>query len=100
MTALTDVKAALRVIHTADDALLSRLIDSATRESLAFLDTGVFPQLAIPIVESIDDLDIPEDVFQAVVLLVSSDYDAPADKREAYRHAAESLLMPYREIGI
>lgn len=100
MTALADVKAALRVIHADDDALLTRLIASATRESLAFLDSGAFPQLAVPPTQTIDDLVIPDDVFQAVVLLVSADYDAPPDKREVYRKAAEGLLMPYRVVGV
>ena len=46
MTALADVKAALRVTHDEDDALLTRLIGSALRECLAFLDNGSLP--AVP----------------------------------------------------
>lgn len=100
MTTLSDVKAALRVIHDEDDALLVRLIGSAIRESLAFLDSGEFPLPGVQSSYSVESLIIPDDAFQAVVLLVSADYDAPADKRAAYRHAAESLLMPYRGLGI
>ncbi len=37
-----------------------------------------------------------EDVFQAVVLMVSADYDASPEKRTAYRAAAEQLLWPYK----
>lgn len=92
MTALADVKAALRVTHDDDDALLSRLIGSATRECLAFLDDGALP--AVPGASS--DVEIPEDVFQAVVLMVSADYDASPEKRTAYRAAAEQLLWPYK----
>ena len=92
MTALTDVKAALRVTHDDDDALLSRLIGSAMRECLAFMDNGTLP--AVP--GAAADVEIPEDVFQAVVLMVSADYDVSPEKRTVYRAAAEQLLWPYR----
>lgn len=92
MSALADVKAALRVTHDDDDALLTRLIGSALRECLAFLDDGTLP--AVP--GGGADLDIPEDVFQAVVLMVQADYDGNPEKRHAYRAAAEQLLWPYR----
>lgn len=92
MTALSDVKAALRVTHDEDDALLSRLIGSAVRECLAFMDNGTLPAVPGPAA----DVDIPEDVFQAVVLMVSADYDASPEKRPAYRAAAEQLLWPYK----
>jgi len=100
MSALSDVKSALRVIQSSDDELLTRLIGSALREALAFLDSGEFPLPGVQSSYSIDDVVIPDDCFQAVVLLVSADYDAPPDKREVYRKAAEGLLMPYREVGI
>ncbi len=92
MSALADVKAALRVTHVDDDALLTRLIGSAMRECLAFMDNGTLP--AVP--GAAADVEIPEDVFQAVVLMVSADYDASPEKRTAYRAAAEQLLWPYR----
>ena len=92
MTALADVKAALRVTHNDDDALLTRLIGSAMRECLAFLDDGTLP--AVP--GAAADVDTPEDVFQAVVLMVSADYDASPEKRTEYRAAAEQLLWPYK----
>jgi len=92
LTALADVKAALRVTHNDDDALLSRLIGSAMRECLAFLDNGTLP--AVP--GAAADVDIPGDVFQAVVLMVSADYDASPEKRTEYRAAAEQLLWPYK----
>ena len=92
MTAIADVKAALRVTHDEDDALLTRLIGSALRECLAFLDNGTLPAVPGPAA----DVDIPEDVFQAVVLMVAADYDASPEKRTAYRAAAEQLLWPYK----
>jgi hypothetical protein len=92
MTALDDVKAALRVTHDDDDALLTRLIGSALRECLAFMDAGNLP--VVP--GAAADVDIPEDVFQAVVLMVQADYDGSPEKRTAYRAAAEQLLWPYR----
>lgn len=103
MSALDDIKAALRVTHNSDDAMLLRLAQSASYEALNFLDTGVLSSSGFDGFSSsttIDDLIVPPDHFQAVVLLVSADYDAPPDKRTMYRAAAEQLLMPYREIGI
>ena len=84
MTALADVKAALRVTHNEDDALLTRLIGSALRECLVFLDNGTLP--AVP--GAAADVDIPEDVFQAVVLMVSADYDASPRTKTQRRCAA------------
>jgi len=92
MTALSDVKAALRVTHDENDVLLTRLIGSAMHECLAFLDDGTLP--AVP--GAAVNVDIHEDVFQAVVLMVSADYDASPEKRTAYRAAAEQLLWPYK----
>ena len=92
MTALADVKKYLRLEHDSDDELLTRLIGSATRECLAFLDNGTLP--AVP--GAAADVDIPEDVFQAVALMVAADYDASPERRTAYRAAAEQLLWPYK----
>ena len=92
MALIDDVKASLRVTHDEDDAEITRLIGSAVRECLTFLDNGTLPAVPGPAV----DVDIPEDVFQAVVLMVSADYDASPEKRTAYRAAAEQLLWPYK----
>ena len=92
MALIDDVKASLRVTHAEDDAEITRLIGSAVREWLAFMDNGTLP--AVP--GAAVDVDIPEDVFQAVVLMVSADYDASPEKRTAYRAAAEQLLWPYK----
>ena len=94
MTTLSDCKAFLRVTHDDDDALLTRLIGSATREALAYLDDARLPAVPGPAVE----VDLPEDVVQAVFLLVQADFDGDPAKRESYRKAATALLRPYSKV--
>ena len=94
MTTLADLKAFLRVTHDEDDALLTRLLGSATREALAWMDDERLPDVPGPAVE----MDIPEDVLQAVFLLAQADYDGDPAKRDAYRKAATSLLRPYSKV--
>jgi len=88
MALLDDVKEAMRVIHSADDALLQRLINSASFEYIQFCNIEV----------DSDDVIAPiaEDAFQGLVLMVQADYSADPEKRDAYRKAAETLWMPYR----
>lgn len=88
MTILADVKSALRITHDADDALLERLILSATQEYINYCE----------IETSSDDteIDAPEDAIQGVILMVSADYDADPKDREAYREAAKRLWLPQR----
>ena len=95
MINLQDVKRALRVTHDEDDELLVRLIGSAVRECLAFLDAGALPGVADSD-GNLQEVDMPEDVFNGVVLMVSADYEGDPLKREAHRAAAEQLWMPYR----
>ena len=94
MTTLSDCKAFLRVTHDDDDALLTRLIGSATREALAWMDDDRLPDVPGPAVET----DIPEDVLQGIFLLVQADYDGNPEKRDAYRKAATALLRPYSKV--
>ena len=94
MTTLSDCKAFLRLTHDDDDALLTRLIGSATREALAWMDDDRLPDVPGPAVE----MDIPEDVLQGIFLLVQADYDGDPVKRDAYRKAATSLLRPYSKV--
>ncbi len=94
MTTLSDCKAFLRVTHDDDDALLTRLIGSAVREALAYLDDDRLPDVPGPAVE----MDIPEDVLQGIFLLVQADYDGNPEKRESYRKAAIALLRPYSKV--
>ena len=94
MTTLSDCKAFLRVTHDEDDALLTRLIGSATREALAWMDDDRLPDVPGPAVA----MDISEDVLQGIFLLVQADYDGNPEKRDAYRKAATSLLRPYSKV--
>ena len=94
MTTLSDCKAFLRVTHDDDDALLTRLLGSATREALAWMDDDRLPDVPGPAAE----MDIPEDVLQGIFLLVQADYDGDPVKRESYRRAACALLRPYSKV--
>ena len=94
MTTLSDCKAFLRLTHDEDDALLTRLLGSATREALAWMDDDRLPDVPGPAVE----MDIPEDVLQGIFLLVQADYDGDPAKRESYRKAATALLRPYSKV--
>ena len=87
MTALADVKAALHVIHNADDDYLSRLITSATNEFARFTNAEV---------DSDGNVEMNQDAFNGIVLMVRADYEVEPDKRPALRSAAETLWMPYR----
>lgn len=86
---LADVKAALRISHADDDALLTRLMASATNETLRLLDDATLTAQTLPAVAD-----------QAIVLLVQADYDGDPEKRPAYRRAAEQLIYSYRTPGI
>ena len=94
MTTLADLKSFLRLTHDEDDALLTRLLGSATREALAWMDDDRLPDVPGPAVE----MDIPEDVLQGIFLLVQADYDGNPEKRDAFRKAATSLLRPYSKV--
>ena len=94
MTTLADLKSFLRLTHDEDDALLTRLLGSATREALAWMDDDRLPDVPGPAVEA----DIPEDVLQAIFLLVQADFDGDPVKRDAFRKAATSLLRPYSKV--
>lgn len=94
---LDDVKAALRVTHNDDDALLARLIGSAIRECLAFLRSEQLPTVPLDDPGSPAEVFVPEDVFQGIVLMVAADYEASPTERQAYRSAAETLWGHYRE---
>lgn len=104
---LQDVKDTLRVTHTSDDDLLTRLIASAETEALRFLGRTQLPTLPheYPVIDSNDELvseEVPSsgdpvapDVYQGIILLIQTDYDGDPMNRGALRKAAESLLMPY-----
>jgi len=88
MALLDDVKTSIRVIHSADDALLQRLINSASLEYIQFCNIEVDSDATVE--------PIAEDAFQGLVLMVQADYSADPEKRESYRKAAETLWMPHR----
>lgn len=83
---LQDVKDQLHVLHDQDDALLERLILSATNEYAQFINAD----------PSSSDLVITDDACNGIVLMVRADYEVDPEKRPALRKAAETLWMPYR----
>ena len=101
---LTQVKADLRIIHDADDALLQELIDSAEQECCRFLNREYLPTLPAELPSESDSEEIPSsgdpvapDVVRGIVLMVRADYtEVDPLKRPQWRQAAESLWMPYR----
>lgn len=105
--ALATVKAYLRVSHTADDTLLQALLDGAEDEALRVMNRSELPGTTYDLPEdssSETDVDtetaIAPSVVVAVALLVSADYEAAPEDREALRAAALAKLQPYRaELG-
>ena len=111
VTALADIKLAMRIIGTSDDVFLQRLIDSAEDEALRFLNRTELPTLPLdnpgsfdsegnPIMAS-EDIPTSEDpvaasIFTAIVCLVKADYEAGPEDAQKLRAAAESKLYPYR----
>lgn len=81
---LNEVKDALRVTGTQDDALLTRLLSSATSECLRF--TGL---------DALDS-NAEDDLWNGILVMIHADYDADMKERDDYRRAAETLWMPYR----
>ena len=98
MALLDDVKASLRVTHDEDDAEITRLIGSAAREVLRVLDSADYPVPAPA--DASADVTVPEEVVQAIVILVKADYDADPKDRTAYRKAAIDMVTTYRNLGI
>lgn len=91
---LANVRQALRITHQDDDDLLVRLIQSAAREYLAFIDNDTLPPHEPGAVFTVT---VPEDAFNGIVLMVQADYEGDPLKRNDMRRAAEALWMPYRE---
>ena len=101
---LATVKAWLRVIHSADDTLLQRMIDQAEDEALRFLNRTQPPTLPVDYPSECESEDVPssEDPIaasfeKAVCILVQAAYEATEpDKAARMRQNAETVLMPYR----
>ena len=98
MALIDDVKASLRGTHAEDDAEITRLIGSAVREVLRVLDSAEYPVPAPA--DASADVTVPEEVVQAIVILVKADYDADPKDRGAYRKAAIDMVTTYRNLGI
>ena len=98
MALLDDVKKSLRVTHSDDDDEITRLVGSAVREVLRALDSADYPVPAPG--DAAADVTVPEEVVQAVVILVKADYDADPKDRAAYRKAAIDMVTTYRTLGI
>ena len=109
MITLTQIKQDLRIIHDADDALLSVLLDASIDEALRFMNRSELPTLPyeLPEEESSEEVPSSEDpiapsVYAAIFLMVRAKYEGmEASEITALRSCAETMLQPYRtEIGI
>jgi len=91
------VRAWLRVIGTADDVLIQRLIDQAEDEAMRFLNRTMPPTLPL----EYDDPVAPS-FEKAICILVQAAYEQPdPDKAAKMRDNAFALLWPYRAmIGV
>jgi hypothetical protein len=104
---LSNVKAWLRVVHSANDALIQRLIDQAEDEALRFLGRTQVPTLPVDAPGECSSEQIPSSddppaasFEKAVCILVQAAYEEPEpDKAARMRQNAETVLMPYR-IGL
>lgn len=105
------VKAYLRVIHNADDALLQVLIDGAEDEALQFMDRAELPRRGDTAVDECDSNqpeaisdsdDLAPAVRMGIYLIIQAMYDGiGASDFEVIRKAAETKWMPYRNgLGI
>ncbi len=106
---VAEAKLYLRVIGSADDALLQLLIDAAEQEACRFLNRENLPTLPLeypaesssdgPYSEEVPSSEDPvaPDVKTAVIHLVQAKYEGtkPEDQMKL-RQAAEVILMPYR----
>lgn len=109
MITLSQIKADLRIIHNADDALLQILLNASVDEALRYMNRDELPTLPydLPEEESSEDVPSSEDpivpsVYAAIFLLVRAKYEGmEANEIAALRLCAETIMQPYRtEIGI
>lgn len=80
MLTIDDIKAHLRIDYDDDDALLRRLLASATAECLRYLGQNHGSEAVLC-----------ADVQQGIVLMVQADYDGDPIKRNQARDAAMAL---------
>ena len=86
--ALADAKNFLDVIHSADDDKLQNLLDAAEDEAAKFIN--------IDSLESYSEL--PFSIVIGVLFLLQANYQADVDDIPKLRAAAETKLMPYRDL--
>lgn len=107
-----EVREFLRLTHTADDALLGRLIAAAEQEACRFMNRRELPTLPVDLPGEYDsngefnesseqvptsEDPIADDARLAVYYLVQASYEGfKPDDRAKMRQAAEVILMPYR----
>lgn len=85
---LADAKKFLDVIHSADDEKLQNLLDAAEDEAAKFIN-----------VESLESYsELPFSVVIGILLLLQANYQADVDDIPKLRSAAETKLMPYRDL--
>ena len=106
---VAEVKRWCRVIHSADDQLITDLIGQAEDEALRFLNRTEPPTLPLDYPSESSSEDIPssgdpcaQSYIKAVCILVQAAYEAtkPEDV-DRMRRNAETVLMPYRRgLGI
>lgn len=108
-----EVKSYFPLIHSADDALLQKLIDAAEDEACRFMNRTNLATLPLEYpadsssagayseeTPSSEDPIAPS-VRMGVYLLVKANYRSDPADHAKYRAAAEVLLMPYRRaIGV
>lgn len=102
-----EAKLYLRVIHTADDALILQLLDEAEDECKQYLDRDVLPRdgAACPDecdTAAIDDpvtdsADLAPGLRRGILMIVQASYEGKdADEMAKLRKAAETCWAPFR----
>ncbi len=100
---LAQVKADLRMTHSADDDLLQTLINASEDEALRFLNRSELPTIPYDLPTALDPEvtatqgNLAPSIYAAVFLLVRAKYEAKdASEIQALRLCAETLMQPYR----
>lgn len=106
---VAEVKRWCRIIHNADDQLITDLIGQAEDEALRFLNRTEAPTLPLDFPSESSSEDIPssgdpaaQSYIKAVCILVQAAYEtSKPDDFERMRKNAETVLFPYRRgLGI
>jgi len=92
---LSDAKAFLDVIHSADDIKLQIILDGAEDEAAQFMNRSNLAEWDSNI-EINSEYAMPVSVMYGVLLLMQCMYQASPDEMEKIRKAAEGKLQPYR----